>query len=85
MELEVKSKLNQIQRNENNKKKKDELERLRLQQEVLNQFVRKGEQEEYAYKTLKKQQERAIADYNMNSPRFHGQKKPEEDEAEREY
>ena len=31
VELEVKSKLNQIQRNENNKKKKDELERLRLQ------------------------------------------------------
>ena len=30
VELEVKSKLNQIQRNENNKKKKDELERLRL-------------------------------------------------------
>ena len=36
VELEVKSKLNQIQRNENNKKKKEELERMRLQQEVLN-------------------------------------------------
>ena len=47
--------------------------------------MRRGEQEEYAYKTLKKQQEKAIADYNMNSPRFSGQKKQEEDEAEREY
>ena len=61
---------------------------MRLQQEVLNQFVRTGEKEEHAYKAIKKAQEKKIADYNKNSPRFHGQQREvavEVDDAEREY